>query len=70
MARKPTPPTVDAREATRQSIAADIAEFRRRGGRIQILGNTPLRKVTPTSFRSNAAERKTPTPVPKARAAR
>ena len=45
MARKPTPPAVDAREATHQSIAADIAEFRRRGGRIQVLGNTPLRSV-------------------------
>jgi hypothetical protein len=70
MARKPTPPAVDAREAIRQSIAADIAEFRRRGGRIQVLGNTPLRKFTPTSFRSSAAQHKTPTPVPKTRAAR
>ncbi|MFN3702980.1 hypothetical protein [Thermomonas sp.] len=70
MARKPTPPAVDTREATHQSIAADIAEFRRRGGRIQVLGNTPLRKYTPTSFRSNAAQRKPPTPPPKTRAAR
>ena len=70
MARKPTQTAVEARSLDHETIAADIAEFRRRGGRIQVLGNTPLRKYTPTSFRSNAAQRKPPTPLPKTRAAR
>ena len=63
MARKPTAST---EPATRQSIAADIAEFRKRGGKIEKLGNTPLRRVATSPFRSNAAERKAPTPVRRA----
>ena len=43
MARKPAQSTIDANELDRQGIAADIAEFRKRGGRIEILGVTPLR---------------------------
>ena len=39
MARKPTPPAVDAREATHQSIAADIAE---ETGATLDLGSSPL----------------------------
>jgi hypothetical protein len=70
MARKPTQTTVESKIPTHQSIAADIAEFRKRGGRIEVLGNTPLRKHAPTSFRSDAALRKPPTPLPKKRAAR
>ena len=58
MARKPTQTTVEARTLDHETIANDIAAFRKRGGRIEILGNTPLRKYTPTSFRSNAAQRK------------
>lgn len=60
MARKPT---ASAEPATRQSIAADIAEFRKRGGKIEKLGDTPLRSVTTSPFRSNPAERKAPTPA-------
>ena len=63
MARKPTQPTI---EATHQSIAADLAEFRRRGGRIEVLGNTPLRQFQASSpFRSSAEQRKPPPPVKK-----
>ena len=70
MARKPTQPAVVSNTPTHQSIAADIAEFRKRGGRIEVLGNTPLRNYSPTSFRSNAAQRKPPTPLPKKSASR
>lgn len=70
MARKPTHTTVESQTPTHQSIAADIAEFRKRGGRIEVLGNTPLRKYSPTSFRSNAAQRKPPTPLAKKAASR
>ena len=63
MARKPN---ASAEPATRQSIAADIAEFRKRGGKIEKLGDTPLRRVATSPFRSNAAERKAPTPVRRA----
>ncbi len=42
-------------QLTSQSIAQDIAEFKKRGGRIEVLGNTPLRP-----YASKAASRKTP----------
>ena len=42
------------------TIASDIAAFRKRGGRIEVLGNTPLRTTAPAAFRSkNTAQRKT-----------
>lgn len=66
MARKPNSPAVESRIPTHQSIADEIAEFRKRGGKIQVLGNTPLRKYSPTAFRSNAEQRKPPTPLPAA----
>lgn len=69
MARKPTQSTVTNRTFTHQSIAADIAEFRKRGGRIEVLGNTPLRRDAPTPFRSSAEQRKPPTPLPKKKSA-
>lgn len=41
------------------TIASDIAAFRKRGGRIEVLGNTPLRTTAPAAFRSkNTAQRK------------
>lgn len=64
MARKPT--NANTEPATHQSIAADIADFRKRGGKIEKLGDTPLRRVATSPFRSNAAERKAPTPVRRA----
>lgn len=63
MARKPTKPTVEALSLTSETIAADLAEFRKRGGRVDVLGNTPLRTHAPTAFRSKPEERKPPTPV-------
>ena len=70
MARKPTAANDQSQSLTHQSITADIAEFRKRGGRIEVLGNTPLRSKPPTTFRSDASRRKAPSPVPKKAAAR
>lgn len=64
MARKPT--NANTEPATHQSIAADIADFRKRGGKIEKLGDTPLRSFATSPFRSNAAERKPPTPAKRA----
>lgn len=61
MARKPTQSTVESLD--HQTIAADIAEFRKRGGRIEVLGNTPMRSNATSPFRSRADQRKPPTPV-------
>ena len=64
MARKPTTqPKTEAKLPTHQSIAADIAEFRKSGGRIEVLGTTPLRTQVSSPFRSSAEQRKPPTPV-------
>ena len=39
---------------TSQSIASDLAAFRKQGGRIEVLGNTPLRaNVTAFSSKGN-----------------
>jgi hypothetical protein len=36
-----------------ESIAADISAFKKSGGRIEVLGTTPLRvRATPSTFRS------------------
>ena len=58
MARKPAQSTIDANELDRQGIAADIAEFRKRGGRIEVLGITPLRMKTPPSATAHPSKRK------------
>lgn len=58
MARKPAQSTIDANELDRQGIAADIAEFRKRGGRIEILGVTPLRMKSPPSASAHTSKRK------------
>ncbi len=62
MARKPTQSATEA-HPTHQSIAADIAAFRTRGGRIEVLGNTPLRAHPSSPFRSSPEQRKPPTPI-------
>ncbi|HET6435925.1 MAG TPA: hypothetical protein VFG18_09525 [Xanthomonadaceae bacterium] len=59
MARTPTKP-VASNSLSHESIADDIAAFRKRGGRIEVLGNTPLRTSAPTAFRSSTSERKPP----------
>ena len=52
------------------SIADDLKAFRKRGGRIEVLGNTPLRSANNASpFRSSPELRKPPTPVTRARKA-
>lgn len=65
MARQPSKPTAQALSLSHETIAEDLADFRKRGGRIEVLGNTPLRTKTPTAFRSKPEERKPPTPVKK-----
>jgi hypothetical protein len=68
MARQPSKP-VAANSMSHQSIAEDIAAFRKRGGRIEVIGNTPLRNRAPTPFRSNTtATRKAPAERPAAAA--
>ena len=52
-------PSHTADSLSHDAIAADIAAFRKRGGRIEVLGNTPLRTTAPAAFRSrNTAQRK------------
>lgn len=46
---------------TSQSIASDLVAFRKQGGRIEILGNTPLRaNVTAFSSRGNTQRKTAP----------
>ena len=47
----------DAR-MSHETIAEDIAEFRAQGGKIEVLGDTPVRKFHASPFRSrkNAAK--------------
>ena len=66
MARLPSKP-VPANSLSHQSIADDIAAFRKRGGRIEVLGNTPLRNTAPTAFRSSTSQRKPAAAVPRQR---
>ena len=57
------------RVLTSEAILDDIAEFKKRGGRIDVLGNTPLRTNTASAAftsRSTAANKKSPTPVAEA----
>lgn len=58
MARKPNQ-AVAANSLSHQSIADDLVAFRKRGGRIEVLGDTPLRKVAPAAFRSSTKAQKT-----------
>lgn len=37
-------PSRREKEQAQQELAADIAAFRRTGGRVQVLGNTPMKK--------------------------
>ena len=51
MPRKPAQAAGDGSHLTHERIADDLKAFRKRGGRIEVLGNTPLR-VNVTAFRS------------------
>ncbi len=48
---------------TSETIASDLADFRKEGGRIEVLGNTAMRKrVTTSAFSSRGnTQRKAPT---------
>lgn len=48
---------------SREAIADHIAAFRKKGGRIEVLGNTPLRVSVPPASRSKSTA-KTPAPAP------
>lgn len=63
MARTPTQAVIDANTLDHETIAADIADFRKRGGRIEVLGNTPLRSFASSPFRTRPDQRKPPTPI-------
>ena len=54
---------------TSQSIASDLVAFRKQGGRIEVLGNTPLRaNVTAFSSKANATHKTPPVPTGKSAA--
>src|SRR3546814_9852934 len=42
------------RNLTSEAIAADLTAFRKQGGRIEVLGNTPLSATNVTAFRSKS----------------
>ncbi len=51
-------------QLTSEGIAADIAAFLKRGGQIEVLGNTSSRSLpTSTAFRSNPKAKRKATPV-------
>ena len=53
---------------TSQRIAADLATFKKSGGRIEVLGNTPLRPYTSRTTGRKTAAATTPTaPAAKAK---
>lgn len=56
-ARRPSPANAKKGGAglTSQCIARDIGEFKKAGGRIEVLGNTPVRALTPRAAPRNAA---------------
>ena len=56
-----------AAHLTSQRIATDLASFKKSGGRIEVLGNTPLRPYTSrTTSRKTAAKTETETAAPAA----
>ena len=53
---------------TSETIAADIAAFKKRGGRIDVLGNTPLRPhISPYRSRTDQPAANAPTVKPAGR---
>lgn len=56
-------------DITSQSIASDLAAFRKQGGRIEILGTTPLRpSVTAFSSKGNTQRKASPAQTEKSAA--
>lgn len=53
---------------TSATIAADLSAFRKEGGRIEVLGNTPLRSAAnTTAFRSRGNTQRKPPSKPAAK---
>ena len=53
-------------DITSQSIASDLAAFRKQGGRIETLGNTPLRpNATAFSSKGNTQQKTPPAKIEK-----
>lgn len=48
--------SANAAHLTSQRIAADVAAFKKSGGRIEVLGNTPLRPYTARSTTRKATK--------------
>lgn len=55
------PPNVKALESAQ--IASDIAAFEKKGGKIEVLGNTPLRPLTVSQNRKTRQHRKKSDPA-------
>ncbi|MCL7713973.1 hypothetical protein [Stenotrophomonas mori] len=55
--RRRTTSSITAQHLTRERIAADMAAFRKAGGEIEVLGNTPFRSKPPAA--STSAARRT-----------
>ncbi|HEY4531396.1 MAG TPA: hypothetical protein VIG97_13910 [Luteimonas sp.] len=56
MRRSSSTAAADAAHLTSQRIAADVAAFKKSGGRIEVLGNTPLRPYTARSTTRKATK--------------
>lgn len=54
--RRSTTAAANAAHLTSQRIAADVAAFKKSGGRIEVLGNTPLRPYTSRSTTRKATK--------------
>lgn len=64
--KQPTASKSVSFDITSESIATDLAAFRKQGGKVEVLGNTPMR-VNVTAFRSKGnTERKKAADAPKA----
>ena len=59
--RRSSPGKGSGPDITSQSIASDLVAFRKQGGRIELLGNTPLRaNATAFSSKGNTQHKTTP----------
>lgn len=54
--RRSSSAAASAAHLTSQRIAADVAAFKKSGGRIEVLGNTPLRPYTSRSTTRKATK--------------
>jgi hypothetical protein len=69
--RRSSPGKSTGPDITSQSIASDLAAFRKQGGRIETLGNTPLRpNATAFSSKGNTQQKTPPVKTAKSAAQR